>query len=297
MKPITVFTPTYNRADLLSRCYESMRSQTNKNFIWMVIDDGSTDNTRGLVQGWIHETEDIEIEYYYKENGGLHTAYNEAIAHLETPLCVCIDSDDWMPVDAIEKILTFWDANGSDEVAGIVGLDFTEDGKVIGDLLPDQKTINLIDLLVGKYPIVNGDRTNVIRTALYKKYAPMKVFPGEKNFNPHYMHLQISQEYDFLVLNENLRFVEYQAGGMSNSMLKQYRNSPNSFMEIRKLYLQFTDTTVKFKYRHCVHLIAESILAGKFWETVIASSCKPIVFLAIPVGVLFAYYIRGKTRN
>lgn len=65
----------------------------------------------------------------------------------------------------------------------------------------------------------------------------MKVFKGEKNFNPHYMHLQISEEYDFLVLNENLRFVDYQETGMSNSMLKQYRSSPNSFAEIRKLYL------------------------------------------------------------
>lgn len=297
MKPITVFTPAYNRADLLPRCYRSMCNQTNKNFIWMVIDDGSTDHTRDLVQGWIQETKDIEIEYYYKENGGLHTAYNEAIAHIETPLCVCIDSDDWMPEDAIEKILSFWDENGSDSVAGIVGLDFTPDGKVIGDLLPDQRTVNLIDLLIGKYPIVNGDRTNVVRTALYKKYAPMKVFPGEKNFNPHYMHLQISQEYDFLVLNENLRFVEYQAGGMSNSMLKQYRNSPNSFMEIRKLYLQFPNTSMKFKYRHCVHLIAESILAKKFWKTVKDSLYNPIVLLAIPVGVPFAYYIKRKTKN
>lgn len=297
MKPITVFTPAYNRADLLPRCYESMCNQTDKNFIWMVIDDGSTDNTRDLVQGWIQEENNIEIEYYYKENGGLHTAYNEAIAHIKTPLCVCIDSDDWMPENAIEKILQFWGENGSDAFAGIVGLDFTPDGKVIGDPLPEQKTINLIDLLIGKYPIVNGDRTNVVRTELYKKYAPMKVFPGEKNFNPHYLHLQISQEFDFLVLNENLRFVEYQAGGMSNSMLKQYRNSPNSFLEIRKLYLQFPNTSMKFKYRHCVHMIAESILAKKFWETVNAAPNKLIACLAIPVGVPFAYYIKRKTKN
>ena len=201
----------------------------------MVIDDGSTDNTEDLVRGWIANTADFAIEYYRKENGGLHTAYNEAIAHIETPLCVCIDSDDFMPDDAVEKILRFWDANGSDKVAGIVGLDFDLDGNCIGDPLPDQETVNLIDLLTGKYSIVNGDRTNVIRTELYKKFAPMPIFPGEKNFNPHYMHLQISQEYDFLVMNENLRFVDYQPGGMSDSMWKQYRNSPNSFAETRKL--------------------------------------------------------------
>ena len=296
MKPITVFTPAYNRENLLPRCFESMKRQTVKDFIWMVIDDGSTDNTRGLVQNWIDTETTFEIQYYYKENGGLHTAYNEAIAHIETPLCVCIDSDDWMPDNAIELILNFWEKNGSDDYAGIVGLDFTPDGKVIGDPLPNQKAVNLIDLLIGKYPIVNGDRTNVIRTELYKKYAPMKVFPGEKNFNPHYMHLQISQEYDFLVLNENLRFVEYQPGGMSDSMLKQYRNSPNSFAEIRKLYLSFPNTSFKFKLRHSIHLVAESILAGTLEKQVMETPCRGITILAIPFGLLLSIYIKAKTK-
>lgn len=296
MKQITVFTPAYNRADLLPRCYESMKRQTNQQFVWMIIDDGSTDNTRELVDIWQNEVKNFDLEYYYKENGGLHTAYNEAISHIETPLCVCIDSDDFMPDDAIEKILNFWDENGSDDYAGIVGLDFYLNGKVIGDLLPNQKSVNLIDLLVGKYPIINGDRTNVVRTELYKKFAPMKVFEGEKNFNPHYMHLQISQEYDFLVLNENLRFVEYQPGGMSHSMLKQYKNSPNSFAETRKLYLSFPNTSIKFRFKHSVHLVSSCILANKFKEVLEYSSNKLITVLSIPFGWMLAVYINLKTR-
>ena len=108
MISLTVFTPAYNRADLLARCYESMKRQSNKDFIWMIIDDGSTDGTQGVVEQWLKEELDFEIQYYYKENGGLHTAYNEAISHIETELCVCIDSDDYMPDDAVEKILSFW---------------------------------------------------------------------------------------------------------------------------------------------------------------------------------------------
>lgn len=111
---------------------------------------------------------------------------------------VCVDSDDYMPDQAVEKILNFWKENGSDQYAGIIGLDYDLNDHLIGDPLPDQKTINLIDLLVGKYPIVNGDRTNVIRTELYKVVAPMKSFEGEKNFNPHYMHLEISKNMIFL---------------------------------------------------------------------------------------------------
>lgn len=294
MPEITVFTPAYNRADLLPRCYESMKRQTNSDFIWMIIDDGSTDHTRELVETWLKEENKFKILYYYKENGGLHTAYNEAIAHIETPLCVCIDSDDFMPDDAIESILDFWEKHGSNEYAGIVGLDFTLDDKVIGDPLPEQKSVNLIDLLVGKYPIHNGDRTNVVRTELYKKYAPMKSFPGEKNFNPHYMHLQISQEYDFLVLNKNLRYVEYQPTGMSNSMLKQYKNSPNSFAEIRKLYLSFPNTSLKFRIKHAIHLTSSCILSKQSLSIVKKATNLWMTAFVCPFGWLLSLYIRMK---
>lgn len=297
MVPLTVFTPTYNRADLLPRCFESMKRQTCKNFIWMIIDDGSTDNTRQIAEFWLRDSLDFELRYYHKENGGLHTAYNEAISHIETELCVCIDSDDFMPDDAVEKILTFWKACGSDEYAGVVGLDFDLEGKVIGDPLPEQKTVNLIDLHTGKYSIINGDRTNVIRTELYRKYAPMKVFSGEKNFNPHYMHLQISREYDFLVLNENLRFVDYQPQGMSNSMLWQYYNSPNSFAEIRKLYLSFPNTPLKYQLRHSIHLASSCFLAGNGFRSLRESPCKLLAALALPFGFALSCYIRMKVEN
>lgn len=293
MVRLTVFTPTYNRAELLTRCYESMKRQTCKEFIWMIIDDGSADNTGELAAEWIRETRDFQIVYYRKENGGLHTAYNEAIACTETELCVCIDSDDFMPDDGVERILNFWEAHGSDRVAGIVGLDFDLDGNMIGDPLPEQETVNLIDLLVGRYNINNGDRTNVVRTELYKKYAPMKVFPGEKNFNPHYLHLQISREYDFLVLNENLRFVDYQPGGMSNSMWRQYYNSPRSFAETRKLYLSFPDTGFKFRFRQCIHYVSSSILTRN--KGFLAESpARSLTVLAIPFGAALALVTRTK---
>lgn len=293
---ITIFTPTYNRADLLRRCYESMKRQTNQNFIWLIIDDGSTDNTKDVIQEWELEEKQFCLQYIYKQNGGLHTAYNTAIANIETELCACIDSDDYMPDDAIEKILSFWELYGSSDYAGIVGLDYYLDGKVIGDKLPNQKAINLIDLLIGKYRIINGDRTNVVRTELYKKYAPMIVFPGEKNFNPHYLHLQISKNYDFLVLNENLRYVEYQPTGMSNSMLKQYRNSPNSFIEIRKLYLSFDNAPIKFKLKHSIHLVSSCIIAGDISRAWKESPEKIYSFLMLPAGWILSLIIKWKTK-
>ena len=292
-KTLTVFTPTFNRRGLLTRCYESMCRQTNKDFVWMIVDDGSTDDTKKFADEW-KKNSDLEIRYIYKDNGGLHTAYNVAIENIDTELCVCIDSDDFMPDNAVELILNFWDKYGSDEYAGIVGLDFNLDGKVIGDPLPNQKTVNLIDLFIGKYHIVNGDRTNVIRTELYKTVAPMKVFPNEKNFNPHYMHLQISDNYDFLVLNENLRFVDYQSDGMTNSMLKQYKSSPNSFAEIRKLYLSFSGTSLKFKIKHSIHLVSSCILAHKLSFAFDESPYPIISALVLPLGLALSVFVRYK---
>lgn len=297
MVSITVFTPAYNRADLLKRCYESMCRQTNKNFIWMIIDDGSTDNTKEVVDLWLLNNNGFEIQYYYKENGGLHTAYNEAIEHIDTELCVCIDSDDYMPDNAVEIILDFWGKNGSNEYAGIVGLDYTIDNHVIGDLLPDKKSVNLIDLLIGKYNIHNGDRTNVVRTELYKKVAPMISFEGEKNFSPHYMHLQISKKYDFLVLNKNLRFVEYQADGMSNTIFKQYLNSPNSFIETRKLYLSLPGISWKFKLRQSIHLVSSGIIANKLNEVLKYIPSFGLTVLAVPCGLLLSKYIKIKAKK
>ena len=296
MIKLTIFTPTYNRKELLKRCYDSLKKQSVKEFIWLVVDDGSDDGTKEQVQDWIKERNEFEVEYIFKENGGLHTAYNAAIDHITTELCVCIDSDDYMPEKGVEEILNFWMQNGSSHYAGIVAPDCYPDGKLLGDPLPEQKSINLIDLLTGKYPIINGDRTNVVRTELYKRFAPMRVFPGEKNFNPHYLHLQISKEYDFLVMNTPLRVVEYQPEGMSASILKQYRNSPNSFAETRELYLSFPDTPLKFRFRHTVHLVSSCLLAGKPWKVFQMTSNKLLTAAAIIPGTMLTIYIMVKTK-
>lgn len=293
---ITVFTPTYNRANLLERLYNSLQNQTSKNFIWLVIDDGSTDDTKQVVQNWIENTKDFEIKYIYKENGGLHTAYNEAIANLETELSVCIDSDDYMPDYAIEEITKFWHKYGGYEYAGIVAPDSFENGEIIGDPLPNQKAVNLIDLLIGKYKINNGDRKNVIRSELYKQVAPMPVYTGEKNFNPHYMHLEISKNYDFLVFNKSLCVVEYQNDGMTNNMIKQYYSSPNSFAQTRRLYLSFKDAPFKFKMRNSIHYVS-SCLLSKQKGIIKNTPCKVYGILSFPFGYALSKYIKYKYKK
>lgn len=293
---LTVFTPTYNRADLLTNGYNALKKQTNKNFIWLIIDDGSTDNTREVVAEWMKNETSFEIRYVYKENGGLHTGYNKAIELLDTELAVCIDSDDKMTCDAVEKIYNFWHYFGDDSVAGIVALDIYESGKIVGERLPDQKKINLIDLQVGKYKIKNGDRKIVVRCDLYKMVAPQKTYAGEKNFNPHYMHLQISKTYDFLVMNEPLCIVEYQKDGMTNNIYKQYYNSPNSFAELRKLMISFPQASVKYKLRQYIHLVSSCFISRNFIHIKDVFNSF-YLFVAFPLGYLLSLYVRYKAKK
>ena len=182
-RTITVFTPTYNRAHTLWRTYESLCRQTCKDFEWLVIDDGSTDNTEELVRGWIAENR-IPIRYIHKKNGGLYTGYNAAFLNIETELSVCVDSDDFMPDNAIQLILDYWHKNGSERYMGITGLDFTLDGRPIGGLFrEDLFEAHIIDI------DHKGDTKQVFRTELVKRLLPMEGFDGEKNFNPHYLHM------------------------------------------------------------------------------------------------------------
>ena len=293
---LTVFTPTFNRAECLKKGYEALCRQTCKEFVWLVVDDGSTDQTRLLVEQWSRQEKGFEVRYIYKENGGLHTGYNVAIANIDTELSVCIDSDDYMPDDAVEKILTFWKKEGSDKYAGIAALDAFEDGTIIGDPFPKQKSINILDVSLGKYHYKNGDRKLFVRTALYKEVAPMPSYENEKNFNPHLMHLQISEKYDFLIYNTVLCVVEYQEDGMSNGIFKQYLNSPKSFAHMRKYMLGLKGTTFKFRMRHAIHYVSSSIIARnkRFLQE---SPRKWDVILAVPFGAVLTVYIKNKAKK
>lgn len=291
---ITVFTPTYNRAYCLHNGYEALCRQTIKDFLWIVVDDGSTDNTKELVKSWQSKDNGFEIRYIYKENGGLASGYNTAIANLDTELAVCVDSDDYLPDDAIERIVNFWDRNRDEKYAGIVGWDCAPDGTIIGDPFPDRKSINLIDLLVGRYHIKNGDRKHIVRTDLYKKYGPMPEFPDERDFNPQFLHLSISKDYDFLVMNENLCFVDYQDNGMTTTVFKQYLRSPKSFRIMRLLDLSF-DAPIRYTMKKTIHYVSSCILAKE--PCVSASPRKMLTVLMYPFGVALTIYLKHTQRE
>lgn len=292
---LTVFTPAYNRAHTLPRTYESLCRQTCRDFEWLVVDDGSTDNTRELVQGWIAEGR-LPVRYIHQENGGLYTGYNTAYANIDTELCVCIDSDDWMPDNAVALISGHWKKHGCDKYAGITGLDFTTAGEPIGGYFPENlKEGHIIDFALKG--IHSGDTKQVMRTDLMKEVAPMTGFPGEKNFNPIYLLLQADDRYPSLILNENLCYVEYQTGdSMSAGIYRQYMNSPHSFAKMRRLEMTLRRNTWKNLVRVAIHYNSSCIIGGES-DWLAKSPRKLLTLLTRPMGWMLSKYIRHKASR
>lgn len=293
-KPIlTIFTPAYNRAYSLHLCYESLLRQSCKNFKWLIIDDGSTDNTRNLVESWKKNDNGFEIQYEYKENGGMHTAHNVAYENIDTELNMCIDSDDYVADDAVKKIINFWKVYGDDKFAGIIGLDATFDNKIIGNKFPNDLKSTTLSGYYNKGG--KGDKKLVYRTSVIKKYPPYPVFKGEKYVGLNYKYLLCDLDYELLVMNEVLCNVEYQLDGSSNNMFKQYLNNPQGFAFLRKFYMKY-DKGIMNKFKTCVHYVSSSIIA-KNKRFIMESPRKAMTIAAIPMGIVLTVYIKYKVKR
>lgn len=289
MKKITVFTPTFNRAYSLPQLYNSLVNQTNKEFIWLVIDDGSSDDTRELVQTWIDENK-IEINYIYKQNGGMHTAHNTAYKNITSEYNICIDSDDYMPINAIEKILLKINSI-SENQAGIIGLDADVNGEIIGSEIPEKIKQSTLNDLYTKHQ-VSGDKKLIIKTSVVKQFEEYPEFKGEKLVPLGSLYLQIDQKYKWLCSNEVYCIVEYLPDGSSNTIFKQYKKSPRGFAYNRNLKMQYSNSLLD-KFKNAMHLVSSSIFA-KDSSLILKSKNVFLVLLAIPFGVVLNFYIRYK---
>lgn len=293
MPRLTVFTPTYNRAHTLPRTYASLSRQDCKDFVWLIIDDGSTDDTRALVKAWQTQEHSFEIRYLYKENGGMHTAHNVAYEVIDTELNVCIDSDDCLAPGAVRKILAKWDSVQKDKYAGIIGLDADLQGNLIGTGFP----AGMIETTLSGYYAAggSGDKKLVYRTDVMRQYPPYPVFEGEKYVALAYKYRLIDQDYKLAVLNDVLCNVEYQQDGSSNTMWRQYLNNPKGFAFWRKVCMQYP-VSRKRLFIDCVHYVSSSILAGDRYF-LFHSPRKAITVIAILPGTLLSFYTRRKASE
>ena len=284
MATLTVFTPTYNRAYVLKQCYDSLCRQTCKDFVWLIIDDGSSDNTKEIVEKWMANDNGFEIRYVYKKNGGMHTGHNKAYELIDTELNVCIDSDDFMPDDAVELIVNFWEENKDSSYSGILALDVYKNGQVIGKELPNKKSTTLS----GYYQNGGqGDKKLIYRTEIINKYPPYPEFEGEKFVPLDYKYLLADQDYELLIMNKPVCVVEYMEDGSSKNMLRQYYKNPRGFAFMRKVSMKY-DTGFFKNFKTCIHYVSSSFIS-KNRKFVKESPRKGITVLATPFG--FALYL------
>lgn len=289
---LTVFTPAYNRAHTITRTYESLLNQNCKDFIWLIVDDGSTDNTAELVKQWQKKDNGFEIQYIYKENGGMHTAHNTAYENIHTELNVCIDSDDCMGENAVKIILEKWEEVKDKGYAGIIGLDADMNGNIIGSGFPDGLEETTV---IGYYSAGgSGDKKLVYRTDIINKYPPYPVFEGEKYVALSYKYRLIDQSYKMAVLDKVLCNVDYQADGSSNTMWKQYLRNPKGFAFWRKVCMEHPES-VKRLIIDCIHYCSSSFIAknGKY---ISQSPKKLLTVLCTPLGFVMTIYIKRKAK-
>ena len=293
MVTLTVFTPVYNRAHTLPRTYESLCIQDCKDFKWLIIDDGSTDGVESLIREWQKKDNGFEIQYIYKENGGMHTAHNVAYEHIVTELNTCIDSDDCMAEGAVKCIIEAWDKVRDKGYAGLIGLDADLKGELNGKGFPkDLKETTL----VGYYAAGGiGDKKLVYRTDVIKKYPPYPVFEGEKYVSLAYIYRLIDQDYKLAVLDKVLCNVEYQNDGSSATMWKEYVKNPKGFAFWRKVCMKYPESYKRLVI-DCIHYCSSSIIA-KNRNYIKESPRKMLTIFCSPLGWSLTMLIRKKAKR
>lgn len=291
-KLLTVFTPTYNRAYTLPRLYISLQKQTKEDFIWFVVDDGSTDGTGELVARWMQEGNPFEIRYEYQENGGTHTAYNTAYRLAETELIMCIDSDDWMPENAVELIEQKWSEVRESGVMGIMGLDAYADGTVIGKKdISGLQTTTMAEYFGSSFR--NWEVKVIYRSDYIRGLPPFPVFDGEKYFGVTDKGALFDPSCRMAVFNRVLCIVEYQEDGWTRNIYKQYLSSPRGFAWLRKMRMQNNSASFLRQGMECVHYVSSSLISGNK-HFIHESPRKVLTVLSIPFGVLWTIWVRWK---
>lgn len=240
---ITVFTPTYNRAHLLPRVYESMCKQTFKDFEWLIVDDGSSDETKSLVDKLIIDNGQLISRYIYQENGGKHRAINRGVKEAHGELFFIVDSDDMLPPDALEIVVKVYeDIRDDQSFAGVCGLDGTFEGKVIGSGLP-ASVIDDTAIAVRFRLGVTGDMKEVFRTSVLKEF-PFPEIDGERFCPEMLVWNRIATKYKLRYFNRVIYLAEYQADGLTSGIVKARMKSPAASM---MTYAELTEYRVPMR--------------------------------------------------
>ena len=224
---VTIFTPTYNRGYILNELYQSLKKQTDFRFEWIVVDDGSIDQTEDLFRYWQQEQNKFSIQYYKKKNGGKHRAINYGIKKARGRLFFIVDSDDRLPCDSIEQIISWEkDIDKADKFAGFSGNIgyITQSDKIIGTSFDG-------DYVDAKYnerekKNIRGDKAEIYFTDILKNY-PFPEFENENFITERVVWDKIAEDgYKLRWFNKVIYLAEYLPDGLSENGDDVFRKNP-----------------------------------------------------------------------
>lgn len=289
---VTVLTPTYNRAKTLPKLIESLCGQTSTNFQWLVIDDGSTDDTDSIFERLKNYDLPFQWEYHKKENGGKHTALNFAHAYIKGEVVLILDSDDYLTDDAIETVEKEWPLYRN--CADICGMSYFK-GKKDGSHL---SVANAQDVYIDDdihYRVnqkIKGDRCEVVRTVLLKK-NPFPVYQGERFFPEGWFWITLAMNYKTVYRNKTIYICEYLEGGLTKSGRALRMKCPLGMMDNCRMYLD-NRVCIRRRVKEMLLYWVYARCAGYSLGKTLSTSGRPVgmMLTALPGMMLYSYWKR-----
>lgn len=274
MKTLTIFTPTYNRAYILGNLYQSLLKQTCQDFQWLVVDDGSTDNTEELLSLWSSEGK-IDMQYIRQANGGKMRAHNVAVAHADTELFMCCDSDDFLTEDAVEVLLSRWRSYTGDRehISGLISPKtiICAGKEKIFDIPANIDTITLKEL---HQRTTLSEANLTLRTDILRKY-PFQVQEGEKFITEDSVFHLLDRCYRMLFFYDKTMICEYQEDGYSFNLDKVMRANPKGYAYYYDI-LSEDEENAKRQNEYLKEYITFSRMAGYSNVATICRSSLPL---------------------
>lgn len=288
---ITIFTPTYNRLHTINNLFRSLLRQTQKNFEWIVIDDGSTDNTEQYFCDLTSQPQPFQIRYIKQENKGKHRAINRAVNIANGPLFFIVDSDDYLTDNAIEKInqwFVFLDK--SHKWAGFSGLRGYSTNEVVGQRNNSTLFIDAKNTERRKYKLI-GDKAEIYFTDILKKYPFPEIF-GENFISEEIVWNNIARDgYYLRWFNEIIYICNYQNDGLTKNLEQKNRQNPIG------LCLWAKNQIKSFPYNYIEQMLAimcyHNAVSKKFSNKEIANNLgisRPYLYTAIFLSKVSSFF-------
>ena len=269
---LCIFTPTYNRSYCLAELFNSLARQTLTCFNWLIVDDGSTDNTEELVSSFMEQAP-FRITYIKQPNGGKQRAWNAAVGVCDSELFMCVDSDDVVPDNLVSTIVGRWSrVRGDNQIAGMIGLCGRDEKTALSGGMPSGVTRTTMWDLYYRYGH-KGDTAQVYRTCILREF-PFEVEPGEKFIAETFVFHQIDQKYNLLVIDEVLIIREYLEDGYTANVRKITRNNPVGYLKLKRMYIGYADSVSLRFYETILYLVGCHFAN---WPHPISSAPSPVL--------------------